>query len=398
MLLDIVILPPPKLREQLGKKTKQAVKGYPHVFVVDNKKFIPHASLFHLNTSRQELEKIESIVNRISREFKPTKIRNLRFQKHEHSVGFELSNNPTLQKLNRDIVNNLYRLRTGEMPWSPSRPPTKLEKKRREKYGTQWNVEGYFHPHFTMARFKNPNDGQEVVKKMSSIKFDFLADTIAICEVNFYHQVTRVIKEFKLGDQISEAVKVLKAGGIVVYPTDTSYGLAVDATNARAVKKLYQLKGRNFKKPIHVIAPWADYHTIVYDSAPARKLVKKFWPGPLTLVLPLKAKGKSWQMLSAGTGTLGIRYPAHQTPQALVGVFGKPITTTSANIAGLGDTYSIDEVKKQFGNNHDFNIYYLNGGKLKKTKSSTVLSLIGHAKILRPGPITETQIKKALKV
>src|SRR3990167_777441 len=107
-------------------------------------------------------------------------------------------------------------------------------------------------------------------------------------------------------NDLDKAVQILKQGGIVAYPTDTAYGLAVDATNVSAVKKLYRLKGRDFNNPIHVIVPLGHYHTVVYDSAQARELMKKFWPGPLTIVLPLKATGQSWKMLSAGTGTLGI--------------------------------------------------------------------------------------------
>lgn len=206
-------------------------------------------------------------------------------------------------------------------------------------------------------------------------------------------------------NEISKAIRTLRSGGVVVYPTDTAYGLAVDATNAGAVRKLYRLKGRNFKKPVHVICPHQYYHTSYDDSiCPVRlnqvavKLMRKFWPGPLTIVLPLRAKGESWQMLSAGTGTLGIRYPNHPTAQALVEAFKKPITTTSANISGSKNAYSVVEVKKQFKKAKFRPDFYLDGGRLKPTKSSTVVILTGkNAKILRPGPISETEIKKALK-
>ena len=203
-----------------------------------------------------------------------------------------------------------------------------------------------------------------------------------------------------MNNQIIQSVRILKRGGIVVYPTDTAYGLAVDATNAKAVKKLYQLKGRNFKKPIHVIV-FRDYcNTVVYCSKAAKKLIEKFWPGPLTIVLPLKAKGKSWKMLSGGTGTIGIRYPAHKTAGRLVEALGKPITTTSANVSGGSDSYSISQVKKQLKkviSRYSTNIYFLDGGKLSKTKPSTVVSLVGRVKILREGPISKKQIEKALK-
>ena len=212
-------------------------------------------------------------------------------------------------------------------------------------------------------------------------------------------------------DSIQEAVKILKQGGIVVYPTDTVYGLAVDATNVKAVDKLYKLKGRDFKKPIHVIIPIKHYNTIEYDSKllnrivklnrEAKKLMIKFWPGPLTIVLLLLAKGKSWQKLSAGTGSLGVRYPANLTSQALCEALKRPITTTSANVSDKPDCYSVIEVKNQFKKfNPEANgkpDFYLDGGKLKKTSPSTVVSLVKDVKILRVGPISERQIREAVR-
>ena len=190
------------------------------------------------------------------------------------------------------------------------------------------------------------------------------------------------------------AIKVLQQGGIVAYPTDTAYGLAADATNDSAVKKLYKLKGRAFKKPIHVIAEVKDLKKIVEVNAVANKLIKKFWPGPLTIVLPLKAKGRSWQLLSAKTGTMGIRWPNNKLALSLVKNFGKPITTTSANIAGLGDCFSVAEVQSQFRKSKLKPDFYLDGGNLKHGKPSTVvLTTKNHVKMLRQGPITEKQIK-----
>lgn len=207
---------------------------------------------------------------------------------------------------------------------------------------------------------------------------------------------------------IKEAIKILKKSGIVVYPTDTAYGLAVDATNLSAVKKLYRLKGRNFNKPIHVIVPmsklsntpeyWSKWlRQVVKLNVPAKKLIRKFWPGPLTIVLPLKSKGKSWKLLSGGTNTIGIRYPDHPMAQALVEAFAKPITTTSANLAGKDNTYSVFQVQKQFGNSKLKPDFYLDGGKLKKIKPSTVVKLNGNVTILREGPISKKQIDSLLK-
>jgi L-threonylcarbamoyladenylate synthase len=198
--------------------------------------------------------------------------------------------------------------------------------------------------------------------------------------------------------ELEQAVRILKKGGVVVYPTDTAYGMAVDATNFKAVEKLFKLKGRNFKNPIHVIFPDTDWlRKMVIVNTPALKLMNAFLPGPLTLVLPLFIKTKSFKKLSADTKTLGIRLPDNKTALELVEAFGKPITTTSANISGMPTCYSTVEIKKQFEKSQQKPDFYLESGKLKKTKPSTVVSLIKDVKILRPGPITETQIKKALE-
>ncbi len=198
-------------------------------------------------------------------------------------------------------------------------------------------------------------------------------------------------------NQIEQAIQILKSGGIVVYPTDTAYGLAVDATNAKAVDKLYKLKGRDFKKPTHVIFPNTSWlKKIVKLNKPALQLMNKFMPGPLTIVLPMIAKGKSWKKLSAGIKTMGVRLPNNKLALALVKKLGKPITTTSANISGKDNCYSVAEVKSQFKQLRS-DVYYVDGGRLKKTKPSTVVSLINGVTILRPGPIKESEIKRALK-
>src|SRR3989344_6261851 len=148
--------------------------------------------------------------------------------------------------------------------------------------------------------------------------------------------------------QLDQAINILKSGGVVVYPTDTSYGLAVDATNVKAVKKLYSLKGRDFKKPIHVIPTSKATIKNIVRIDRSTTLLYKLMPGPLTIVLPLKAKGKSWQMLSAGMKTLGIRLPNNNLALELVKKFGRPITTTSANKSFGINCYSVAEVRKEF--------------------------------------------------
>ena len=200
-------------------------------------------------------------------------------------------------------------------------------------------------------------------------------------------------------DQVSKAVSVLKKGGVVVFPTDTCYGLAADATSLKAVKKLYRIKGRDFHKPVHVIFPdvtWLS-RMVMLDTS-TLKLMNRFMPGPVTLVLPLKIEGKTWELLSAGTKTLGVRMPDNKLALDLVRRFGKPITATSANVSGMPDTYAISEIQKQFKEKEGKPDFYLDGGRLKKNKPSTVVLIASNnAKILRQGPVSEKQILNALR-
>ncbi len=199
-------------------------------------------------------------------------------------------------------------------------------------------------------------------------------------------------------DAIKEAVRVLNYGGIVVYPTDTAYGLAVDATNLTAIKNLFELKGRKSNKPVHVVFPsFSDLNKTVKLNPVAKKLITKYFPGPLTLVLPLKAKTKNWKVLSSDSGFIGFRLPDHPVVKALMQEFKKPITTTSANRSGRGNPYTIPVVKKQFSKSKHKPDLYLNAGKLKKTKPSTVIRFVdSKIEVLREGPIKITQIQKAI--
>jgi len=200
---------------------------------------------------------------------------------------------------------------------------------------------------------------------------------------------------------IAAAAKALKQGKAVAYPTDTSYGLAVDAGNIKAVKKLYKIKGRNFNKPVHVVVPSIAYGKKIARWNPAAsKLAKKFWPGALTLVLPV-GKGldpslqKPIRQLSANTGTIGLRMPKNKIAMDLAKHLGRPITATSANLSGQPDCYSADDIIRQFRNQTHHPDIIINAGKLSKRKPSTLVSVSGNAiKILRQGPISEKQIIK----
>lgn len=197
---------------------------------------------------------------------------------------------------------------------------------------------------------------------------------------------------------IEGAVKALKAGKVIAYPTDTSYGLAADVTNEKALKKIYKIKERSKSQPIHVIIPSVEYaKKIVKWDEQAETLAKEFWPGPLTLVLKLKAKDEYLEALSAGTGFLGVRIPKNKIAVDLCAKLGKPITTTSANpslhLSGGADSYSGQEVYDQFEGKDYKPDFIIDAGKLPKRKPSTIVRIREVVEILRPGHIHHKKIK-----
>lgn len=209
--------------------------------------------------------------------------------------------------------------------------------------------------------------------------------------------------------KIDQAVKALRQGKAVVFPTDTSYGLAVDSTNATAVKNLYHVKGRTFKKPVHIVvtSPAMAKKYVVWGKQ-ADALAKAFWPGALTLVLPVPRTPlgiKSSQaprgvlgMLTVGTGFLGVRMPDNAVALSLVKKLKSPITATSANVSNMPDCYSIEEVMQQYKGKRNKPDILIDMGVLKRNKPSTVVKIDGgKVEILREGPITKKQILNRVK-
>lgn len=190
----------------------------------------------------------------------------------------------------------------------------------------------------------------------------------------------------------------LKKGKIIAYPTDTSYGLACDATNITSVKKLYALKGRTFKNPVHVVViSKKQAQNLVAWNKIAEKLSRKFWLGAVTLVLPLRSKNKSILRLSANTGFLGLRMPKNKIALDLVEALKKPVTATSANVSGKPNAYSAEEILKQFKKAKYKPDIILNAGRLPKTKPSTVVKIKEKkAEVLRVGPVSKKQIEKII--
>ncbi len=195
---------------------------------------------------------------------------------------------------------------------------------------------------------------------------------------------------------VDACVLALKKGKVVAYPTDTCYGLAVDASNLKAVERLYQTKGRDFNKPVHIVIPSLAYakKVAVWNNS-ALKLSKKFWPGAITLVLELRIKNLEFRMLSGNTGSIGLRMPKNQIALDLAKYLEKPITATSANISAQPDCYRAEDILNQFKDQKYQPDIILNAGRLPKNKPSTLVRVFDDVvKILREGPVSEKQILK----
>ena len=200
------------------------------------------------------------------------------------------------------------------------------------------------------------------------------------------------------------AAEVLLAGGVAAIPTDTVYGLAAVATKPEAVENLAEMKGRSKSQPIAVlVADAAQAESLVGElSAEAIALMDAFWPGPLTLVLPIASA-------SAEThATIGIRCPDHRWVRELASRVG-PIAATSANLHGMPPCATAEEVVQAFSNSPESSVpkrkpalvkpaLVIDGGSSATAASTVVDCLSPHSKILREGPITQEQLDAALSL
>ncbi len=184
----------------------------------------------------------------------------------------------------------------------------------------------------------------------------------------------------------SRCKDVLFRGGIVVYPTDTFYGLGADPNNAVAVKRLFGIKGREAGQPILLllndVSRVSDWAAEV--NREAVRLMKQYWPGPLTLVF--KAKDHVLPLLTAGTGTIGLRVPGNELTRQLLAFIGTALTGTSANASGKQSPSAAHDAAAAMGDLVDL---VLDAGETPGGKPSTVADVSGgEVRILRQGAIT----------
>jgi L-threonylcarbamoyladenylate synthase len=191
---------------------------------------------------------------------------------------------------------------------------------------------------------------------------------------------------------IQEALKVLRAGGLVAFPTDTVYGLGALAFNGKAVESIYIAKDRPAEKAIPILLGDLDELPKVTSSLPAMaaKLASRFWPGALTLVVP---KHPNLPEAVSATATVAVRVPNHEVARTLLRAAG-PMAVTSANISRQPSPVTADEVFAQLGGRIEL---IINSGKTPGSMPSTLVDCTGNELvILRDGPISMTELLSAL--
>ncbi len=185
---------------------------------------------------------------------------------------------------------------------------------------------------------------------------------------------------------LQEALNVLKSGGVIAHATETCYGFACDLSNSDAVQKLFQIKERPDTQAVSALfATTQQAKEFVEWNDLAEELAVKYLPGPLTMIVRLR---KKLYATPRGTVTIGIRISSHPTAQKLVESFGSPLSTTSANVHGLPNPYSADDIREQYQSKDHQPDLVLDDGILEKNDASTVIDISnGKIEILRAGNI-----------
>ena len=193
-------------------------------------------------------------------------------------------------------------------------------------------------------------------------------------------------------ERLAEAARLIRAGELVAFPTETVYGLGGDATNERAVARIFEAKGRPQFNPLITHVPGAaEAKALVRWSNLAERLAARFWPGPLTLVLPRAADSPIALLVTAGLDSVAIRAPDHPLAQALLRAAGKPIAAPSANRSGAVSPTRADHVAESLGDRVPL---ILDGGPCAVGVESTVLDLTtSPPTLLRPGGVTREAIE-----
>jgi len=193
---------------------------------------------------------------------------------------------------------------------------------------------------------------------------------------------------------VAQAAECLKAGGLVAFPTETVYGLGADATNAAAIARLYEAKGRpSFNPLIAHVGDIASALKIAHFNITARRLAGHFWPGPLTLVLPKTSDCPVAELATAGLETIAVRLPAHPLAHAILRAFGGPVVAPYANLSGHVSPTAADHVASDLDGLIDL---IIDGGPVSVGVESTIVGCFEAPMLLRPGGLAREEIERLL--
>lgn len=193
--------------------------------------------------------------------------------------------------------------------------------------------------------------------------------------------------------EITTLAGVIRSGGLVAFPTETVYGLGADATSSDAVLGIYETKGRPRFNPLIVHVADLEMARAYVEFSPLAEQLARFWPGPLTLVLPRRAGSGLSDLVTAGLDTVGIRVPAHPLAEALIRAAGRPVAAPSANRSGKLSPTTAAQVVANFGDR----VPVLDGGPAMAGVESTILAVAGDTVTqLRAGALPREEIEAAL--
>jgi len=200
-------------------------------------------------------------------------------------------------------------------------------------------------------------------------------------------QIQKINPQRPETDIIKKTAAIILGGGVVAFPTDTAYGLAVNALDEQSIGKLFVIKQR-VQKPLPVIVDsLAMLNTIAEVTAEEKKIIRKYWPGAVTIIF--KKKNNVPPFLTLGLPTIGVRIPDSKVAQALVKACGKPLTSTSANLSGKGNCYTPECVMRMLQTMETQPDLILDAGELPEVPVSTVVQICDKKiKVIRQGPVT----------
>ena len=203
---------------------------------------------------------------------------------------------------------------------------------------------------------------------------------------------TEDLKDSETG--LRRAADILRAGGLVAFPTETVYGLGGDARDDRAVARIFEAKGRPRFNPLIVHLPDVESarELAVFDDR-AEALARAFWPGPLTLVLPIRPGSGLSPLVTAGLDSVALRLPAHPLARALLRAFGGPLAAPSANPSGKVSPTRAEHVRAGLAGRIEA---ILDGGPCAVGVESTILGLLGQPELLRPGGLAVEVLEEVL--